>query len=523
MPLTPEEQAEFDILSKEFGGLSPEEARELQALESSFQKDGDGLGEALSERADIAGDISTQYRVGLKSLPKAAYQIGGKVLAGGVGDIVGAGMGAAGRGIAAADKYFGGYGAQALSAAGGAIGGIELPGGETVGEVIPRKAAEYGAEYAALAEANPEAALNLEAAVNIATLGIPSLKFGEKFIDSTTGLVKSLNSKELKALTAEELRERGGELFKEADQIGGKLKPEFWFEYMADAQKSLSKKSKLGTGMEIAAGTRQTLDKVVDEMQSVVGDTTSLLAVKEADQILGELAESSVDNMGKYTNEGKNYLSLQHQLRDKIDKAPDDMFEGGREAFDKVSEARKNWAASYRMSDIERIISNSEGALQPSTQIKNGFRRLRNNPKKFNKYSPDEQFAIKKAASTGTLEGFTKLSGSGLGTVITGSVGYAAGGPAGAAAAVPAYLFREGARATAEAMARKKGEAALRAISNRAQGLPPVYSQPYGNQALISGAGIVAPSGAVSAMQDETLAQRAQRILEARRANRGVK
>ena len=74
------------------------------------------------------------------------------------------------------------------------------------------------------------------------------------------------------------------------------------------------------------------------------------------------------------------------------------------------------------MKDIERIIKGAEGRPQPSTIIKNGFIRLRNDPKRFNKYSPDEQFAIKKAASTGTLEGFVKLSGSGLAPIGAGLV-----------------------------------------------------------------------------------------------------
>ena len=518
--LTPEEQKELDGLAAEFGGLSPDEALELQALEKSFKEEGffDRVQSDLAKRGEQASGIIDERRAGDIGRPEQIYRMAGQAGAGAVGDVVGNVIAEGARGISSADKFLGGHGAKALGAIGGAIGSLPSAGGGTIGEGLPKEIAGLAENYEGFAESNPRAASNIESGVNLAALGTGALKFGDDIIDAGTGAVKSLKAKKYMTMEAEELRQRGGKLFELADELGGGIKPEFYTDWLDDIESGIKGKTSLGEALGRVGGNKQNVEEAVDALKSVSGEAQSLKAVKEADEILGGLAESNTLPNGKYTPDGKDFLMMQMKLRDKIDNAPDGMFTGTREGFEAVKEARKAWSSSYRLNDVETIMNKARDAQQPSTVIKNGFRRLRDNPKKMRGYTPEERFAINKAAKTGAIEGFFKLAGSGLGPVIAGAGGFVAGGPvAGLTALGGSAAIRGGMKGGADAIAASKGEAVKRAISATAKGEAIPYTTPYLNELAAKTTKAVSPIGAAYAPQKETLSQRAQRIYEAKR------
>lgn len=514
MTLTPEEQQELELLQTNVPDFSVDEQQELKILEQSLESDNflDRTSRDLQNRENIAQDIRSQYQRGNIGGLEYGMQMAGKVGAGAVGDVAGQAIKSGVSMLSDIDSFLGGYGGKATGAAVDVISSIPTPSGKTLGEASGELFANLGDEYKSFAEKNPRAARNVEAATNLLMLGVPSSKYGDDILDSAVQTSKALTKKGTARMSADQVRAMGGALFEKADRIGGQLKPEFWDDYLNNLSKKMTRKSELGKGLEKATGSRQTLDKAIEALTEVQGNPQSLTAVKEADSILGELAESSIDSMGKYTREGKDFLQMQHTLRDMIEEAGDDMFVGGREAFDTVKEARKMWAAAYKMDDVERIISKAEGAQQPSTIVKNGFRRLRDNPKKFKKFTPEEQFAIKRAAKTGSLEAFIKLSGSGLSPIIAGSAGFATGGAFGAAAAIPAFAYRETMKGVADAMAATKGGRVLDVIQSQSVNQAPLMAAPYLRRGAADIAKTVAPIGTVQATQKETLAERARRL-----------
>lgn len=484
---------------------------EPEMVESGFA----GLPQQMREREAQAQDINKMYQQGITSAPEYAYQMAGKVGAGAVGDVAGAALSEAARGAKFIDELTGGYGSEALGGAASAIGAIPTYTGQTIGETVPQELSNLYNKYNEWAKSNPRSAMNIESGANFLGLGVPVMKRGENILDNTVNLTKSLTKKDINSFNSDELREIAGNLYQKADNIGGKVKPEFWDEYLRKVSRNIDRPEGAAQALEGVSGNK-TLNKAIEALSSVQGDTQSFKALKKTDEILGDLANSAVNPQGKYTNEGRQFLMMQQELRNMVENAGEDLFVGGREAFDVAKEARKIWAASNRMSDVEAIIQKSIGAAQPSTVLKNGFRRLRDNKKKFKSFSPEEQFAIKKAAETGKAEAFLKLQASGLGPVIAGGAGFALGGPAGAAAAVPSYMLREGAKMTVEGMKGAQANKVLQQIGATATGQAPVYSSPYA-YGLARDIGMsTAPIGAAQAAQQETLSQRAKRLLNER-------
>lgn len=507
MPLTPEEQKELQGLESEFGNLTPDELGEMRAIEQSFA--GTSYLDRLAASTEMASQKATELqnlrRSGEIGQPQYAYRMAGEVAAPLIGAPVGAAIGEAGELVSNIDLATGGYGRKAI----GKIG--ETKAGQFVGNVLSA-AGEGASEFA---QKHPELTGIANATLNIGTLGVPFAKYGDDVLEGTYKAIKNINPKEYMRYTADELREKGGQMFELASRTGGGVKPELWQDFIKDAQRKITKQIDEPWLKKLSqvGGESSALDDALQILSEVPDDPRSFSAIKKVDEILGDLAEKNINNKGQYTRQGKDFLTLQMTLRDKVEKAADDMFIGkGKEALNASKEARKLWSASYRLDDIDRIMASAEGARQPTTIIKNGFRRIRDNPKKFKKYTPEEQFYIKKAAQTGVLEGINYLGSSRLMPIAATGLGVASSGPAGAAAAIPAELMRRGASQVGTEMALKKGEDAARAVISTATGqnAPQVY--PYLMQAGKGAIYSTAPMGAVEAQRQESLMERARRL-----------
>lgn len=521
MPLTPEEQTELNALEAEIGSLSMQDYTEMKTLERELDPQGfiGRVGQDIEQRSFDAREIQQAYDRGDIGKGEEIFQLAGKAGVGIVGDIAGeaiqSGIGA----LSAADEALGGYGRAGISRMGSAIGSLPSMGGGTIGQTIPQEIGRLAEGYQQFSEEHPRASTNIEAAANLAMLA-PAVKYGEDIIDAGRNLKKIAKKSELQALGSEEIRAKAGDLFKLAEERGGAVKAAFWDSYVKDLEK-IRPQTELGAVLEGESA----VGKAVNALKSVKSKTNTLESIKEADSILGNMAEASVNNFGKYTAEGRDFLRMQMSLRDKINNAPASFFEGGKEGFEAVKEARKYWAASIRMDEVERIIAKAAGAEQPATIIKNGFRRLRDNPKKMKGYSAEEQFAIKKAAKSGAVGSFLKLSGSGLVPIMAGAGGAAATGGPGVVAAIPAYALQQASRAGAGALQARRGEQIRGAIRAGLGGVPDRNVMGAVGELAIPVGQAVGLAGTAAAATEVTpstqgLAERAKRLFEEKKKRR---
>jgi hypothetical protein len=165
----------------------------------------------------------------------------------------------------------------------------------------------------------------------------------------------------------------------------------------------------------------------------------SLADAETVDQYLTEVINSpSMLNMGRPTSEGLRFIKMQDSLRDVIDNIKPQDTIGGVQGFDALLNARKTWAQSARLRDIEAIIQKAQGMEQPATGIRTGMRTLLNNPNRIRGFSPSEVRAIKEASQTGLIGNGFRAFGSGLLPLVTagvgGTSGFSAAGPVGSAA-----------------------------------------------------------------------------------------
>lgn len=446
----------------------------------------------LGKRAEAAKDIKAMRKAGEISKPEEIYQLAGKVGAGTIADISGNILVS---GLKTADKLTGGVASGGISRVLGAVGSLPSAAGGTLSEGLPRDIGRVGAAYEQFAEQNPRAATNIEAGLNLATVLPGMVKGGESIIKAGQSVKSSLKSAPIPK--AEQIRAQGSQLYKLAEQQGGVLKPQFMDDFI-NAVSAKAPQTALGKAME----GKSPVAEMVDNLQAFRGQPLTLSAAQDADEILGRLAYKNVDSFGKLDDVGRQFLDMQTNLRQMIDRADQAMFVGGKQGFETVKEARKYWAAQMRMRDVERIIENAQYFEQPSTAIKTGFRTLLRNGDRLKGYTGKEVAAMKKAATTGVIPGFFKLAGSGLVPIAGAAAGAAAtGGFGGALAAVPAYAIQQGSKAIANTMQAGRAQNVSFEIAKRV--LPsatgPKTGAALANLGLQTGAAL-APAAAVDAL-----------------------
>lgn len=506
--LTAKEQAELNQLHSEFQGLTPDEMNEMEAIEKSFEGTSflDRVGATYERTGAKSQELQGLKDQGEIGTPQYLYRMGGEVAVPNLVAPLGAAIGEGAEAVSNIDKSLGGYGASAVDAI-----------GQTgVMQAVGRGANAVGGYISELSKEYPEQAGIANATLNYGSL-FPAAGLGKSALKDLGKSVKSMGKKDFAKISPDDLREMGSQAFQKADELGGGVKPEFWQDYIKSASLDLKSQTDEPWLKELAeaGGESKALEKAVAALQNVDGDPKSFSSIKRADEILGDLAESNVNNMGKYNAEGRDFLTLQMTLRNKIADADKDMFFGeGKDAFSAADEARKLWSAQYRLNDIEQIMLKAKDARQPATQIKNGFRRLRSNPKKFKNYTPEEQFYIEKAASTGTVEGLFNLAGSGAVPIVAGAAGSVTAGPIGAGAMIPAYMMQQGAKKIGTDMAQSAGERAGQAVVSTATGqqIPDLL----GGLSRAGGksAAILSPAATIEATKQESLMDRARRLFQ---------
>lgn len=228
---------------------------------------------------------------------------------------------------------------------------------------------------------------------------------------------------------SDELKKQAGRLYQIADQKGGILTSKFSDDFVDEVNK-LRPQTQEG---QLIAG-KSDFTKVIDDIQGIRNRRITLQAAQEIDEELG----NKIDNFfreGRLTKEGKKLFDVQTTFRNMIEEADDDLVEGGKEGFEALKEARKLWATSRKLADIEKIIERADLMDNPATAIKSGFRMLLKNPNRIKGFTKVEKEAIRKAAQTGVVTDTLRVMSSRLIPIITVSTGGGVGGTTAATAA----------------------------------------------------------------------------------------
>lgn len=231
------------------------------------------------------------------------------------------------------------------------------------------------------------------------------------------------------APTAEQVAKTSGDAYKLAEKSGGVLLNRVTNRFVSQAQKVLPQTA----AGKIVAGKDTPSAQVIERIKGLKGRELTLREAQEVDELLGDAIDGFVEN-GVLKKEGRKLLQVQDALRKTIEEAPPIDIRGGKKGFEALKTARKEWARSAKLRDVEKIITRAEMMQNPAQALKTGFRTLYNNPTRMRGYSAAEKAAIRKAATSGNFADALSTFGSRLTQVIglgTGNPGVALAATAG--------------------------------------------------------------------------------------------
>ena len=270
-------------------------------------------------------------------------------------------------------------------------------------------------EWEEFSQKNPRAAQNIESGFNIMTFGVVggtkvASQIAKRGIEATGAVAKEAGKRLVRApvIKSQDLAELARSSYQRAEQVGGTLKPRVANQFI-DRLDKFTPQTELGK--RVTGETQFT--QAIERIRTIRDQPISLQSAQEIDESLGSMIEGFIKE-GRLTKEGKRLSDIQDTFRDTIEKASVGDIVGGKEGFNSLKEARKLWAGSRRLDDIERIIERAELTEQPATGIRSGFRTLITNKKRFNKFNKKEKKLIRKAAQIGIVPNALRTLGSRL-------------------------------------------------------------------------------------------------------------
>lgn len=105
---------------------------------------------------------------------------------------------------------------------------------------------------------------------------------------------------------------------------------------------------------------------------------------------------------------------------------------GDATAIDALNQGRALWSKAAKVGTVEKIMDHAEMTDNPATAIKNGFRTLANNDKRFRGFTPEEKQIVKNIAGSNAGLDILRTFGSRLMGIISGATGAGVGGTAAA-------------------------------------------------------------------------------------------
>ena len=275
---------------------------------------------------------------------------------------------------------------------------------------------------------------------------------------ATSGLNRALGPKP-RLIGSNELKHQASRLYQVADERGGVIKANFSDKFV-DEISNLTPQTSIG---KTIAG-EDNFSNIVNRLKNIRGQTISLRAAQEIDEVLGDAIDGEFGVQG-LSKQGKKILEIQNIFRDGIEKLDSGSVLGGKGGFDALKQARQLWSQSRKISDIENIIQRSELTQNPANSIRSGFRALLSNKKRIKAYTPDERRALRKAAEGGVVSDVINTFGSRLLPIITAASGADLGTSVASGSASIAS------RGVASSLAAKRARDVMRITANNGRAL----------------------------------------------------
>lgn len=217
--------------------------------------------------------------------------------------------------------------------------------------------------------------------------------------------------------TSDDVKQVASSLYKQADDIGGTLKPGFTNQ-LIDEARSAAPQTRLG---KMVTGENE-VTKFVSRLDAARDEPMTLQEAQEIDEHLGDLIDKEYKPTG-ITKQGLKLEKIQDGFRDRMLNADETMVEGGPAGFQALKNARMAWHQAMKMRDIEKIATRAKLMEQPVTGVRTGIRQILSNPAKRRGYTDEELAALQKAHDMGTLDEAVRVMGSRLIPMISAGIG----------------------------------------------------------------------------------------------------
>lgn len=283
--------------------------------------------------------------------------------------------------------------------------------------------------------------------------------------DAIQGMTKKTPSST--PLTSEDVRVFANQAYKEAERLGGIIKPNNVDEFIDDIESKVKIKDVVAQKLKGADPAAEAISVMNENMR---GQPMTLERFQAIDEALTDLIDNHVE-LGRLKKSGLGLTKIQDNFRNFVENLDENAVEGGKEGFEALKQGRKLWSQSAKMRDIERIISRAEMSEQPSNAIKSGFKTLYNNPDRMRGFTQEQKDLIKSLSDEGiALEALRGVASRlfGIGSAVSG----------GATGFVLGKGAEMGARGIREAAMMNRAQGVLNDISGYSPAYNPMFSVP---------------------------------------------
>jgi len=198
-------------------------------------------------------------------------------------------------------------------------------------------------------------------------------------------------------VNADDFRGLASTAYKTAAEKGGVWTPQVMNNILKKAGE-LDKQTAIGKAMS----GNSPISVAKAKLAAFANKDLSLESFQELDESLGDLVDEYMEN-GIIKKAGLPILQLQNHIRKMVDDPAPELIKGGKEGFEALKDARKLWAKSAKLRDIERILIKADISDNPAPVIKRGFAAIFTNDGWIKSFNKEEQKLIKESATSGKM------------------------------------------------------------------------------------------------------------------------
>lgn len=263
-----------------------------------------------------------------------------------------------------------------------------------------------------------------------------------------------------------ELRARAKPYYDYSKNQGVSFTPEVQSDIPSNIEAAMAKTGKMNANLH-----GDTLSVLGDMKNDADQGNLDLETVHQYRQLFGDVINNNLHPNGTMKPDAMKANQAIDSIDDVLDSAKKDpsmLSAGGPDAIEAWQKGQQLWGASARANDIERVLQRAELMQNPATSMRQGFASLAGNPKRFNRFPPEQQELIRDAAQSSLGAEAMRAIGSRL---VTYSL-LGAHNPLGAAAAIPISAMGRSLAATMQ------GARGQKVIDNIAQNAPGEFVPP---------------------------------------------